>query len=63
MNEKEQMEQVDLVDKLMTCFRNGVEPSDETKLRAYELNINVAELRTLIEEVEFESLGEEDAEG
>lgn len=54
MNTTQSIESVDLVDKLMTCFRNGVKPNDKDIVRAYELGINVSELKQYIVEVENE---------
>lgn len=45
---------VDLVDKLMICFRNGVKPDEKVLLQSYEAGINVKELERYIKEVELE---------
>jgi len=51
MNE---IEAVDLVDKLMRCFRNGVTPYKDDIIQAYNAGINVSELERYIKEVELE---------
>jgi len=51
MNE---LEAVDLVDKLMICFRNDIRPSDEVLVKAYEAHINVEELEAYIRGFELE---------
>jgi predicted transcriptional regulator len=63
MNIKESIDAVDLVDKLMTQFRYGVEPEDKDIIKAYELGISVQALKAYIEEFELEGyFGEEDDE-
>lgn len=47
------MEAVDLVDKLMIQFRNNVKPTDADLVAAYEAGINVKELERYIKEVEL----------
>lgn len=54
MEKEREIEQVDIVDILMTHFRNGVEPPKRVVLRAYELDINVKLLRQCVEEVEYD---------
>jgi hypothetical protein len=49
------IESVELVDKLMICFRNGVKPADADIVLAYELGINVRYLKQYIEEIENDS--------
>jgi len=62
MNLEDEMEAVDMVDKLMTCFRNGVKPHDRDVVRAYELGVNVADLERVFKEVEGETETEEDCD-
>jgi len=49
------MEKVDLVDKLMICFRNNIKPTDKDLLLAYKAGINVKELERYIKEYEIET--------
>jgi len=50
--ETDSLDAVDLVDTLMTYFRNGGTPPDKMVIRAYELGINVEYLRRYIQEIE-----------
>jgi hypothetical protein len=52
MNTTQSIESVEMVDKLMTCFRNGSTPSNDDIAKAYELDIDVKYLKNYIEEVE-----------
>jgi len=54
------VESVEMVDKLMVCFRNGVKPSDADIVLAYELGINVRYLKQYVEEIEHDSSESED---
>lgn len=44
------LEAVNVVDILMSNYRNGVPPSDAVKLRAYELGIDVETLKCVMED-------------
>ena len=44
-----EIEQIEIVDALMFQFQNGIKPSKEMALRAYELNINIVELKNRME--------------
>lgn len=57
MNE---LEAVELVDKLMITYRNGIRPKDEDVARAVELGIDVSQLKLYIEEYEIEDTNSED---
>lgn len=53
------IEAVEVVDYLMTCYRNGVEPSSDKKAEAFEMGIDVLQLKRCMEEVyESEEPGE-----
>lgn len=54
MNE---LKAIDLVDKLMLCYRNKIQPCDEDIICAYEMGINVKALELYVKEVE---LGEQE---
>lgn len=56
------IEEVKIVDYLMTCYRNGVEPSAEKKSEAFERGINVLELKGYMEEVYAEEIDEYEEE-
>lgn len=56
MNE---LKAVDLVDKLMLCYRNKVRPCNEDIICAYEMGIDVNALESYIKEVE---LGEQETD-
>lgn len=47
----ERIEEVEIVDYLMTCYRNGIEPSKDMKVKAYEKGIDVLQLKRCMEEV------------
>jgi len=46
------LEAVNIVDILMTNYRNGIVPNDAVKLRAYELGIDVDSLKAVMEDVD-----------
>lgn len=48
------IESVEMVDKLMTYFRNGIEPPDREIVKAYDMGINVKYLKQYIQEIENE---------
>lgn len=60
MNTQESIESVEVVDQLMTYFRNGCQPADSLIVKAYDLGINVKELKRYIEEVENDRCTEEE---
>lgn len=62
MNINESIESVEIVDELMTYFRNGMTPPDACIIRAYEMGINVSYLKSFIEEVEHGGERETDQE-
>ena len=53
MNTEQSITSVEIVDELMTYFRNGVKPPDAVVVKAYDLGINVKALKDCIEEVEY----------
>ena len=53
---------VEIVDVLMTNYRNGVEPDDTVKLQAYELGIDVQTLKRVMEDVDGTDRNTEDWE-
>lgn len=57
MDINENIDAVDLVDRLMTHFRYGIQPDDADIVKAYELGISVVALKHYVEEVE---LGEQE---
>lgn len=61
MNEQlnQEIEAVEIVDTLMTYFRNGARPNDDILLRAYELDINVKQLELYMTIIEGEPNNED----
>lgn len=54
------IEEVEIVDHLMTCYRNGIEPTSDKKAQAYEKGINVMQLKECMKEVYAETDRDED---
>ena len=48
----DELSQVDLIDQLMTYYRNKVEPPDQLQLKAYKAGIAVDELKRYVQEFE-----------
>lgn len=55
----QELRAVEVVDVLMMNYRNGVEPSKDLKLEAYELGIDVKQLELYITTIEKETEYEE----
>lgn len=62
MTLNDSIESVEVVDALMSHFRNGVKPDDELIVRAYELGINTMALKQYMEEANDSIESEDDAE-
>lgn len=56
----EEILKVEIVDALMTCFRNSVQPTDDLVARACRYGINADALKTYVEEIEYDSTKDEE---